>query len=104
MRHGQLYRPVTSTHAINSAKRKRGARACGALDIRPRTMPPKKGGESESAREVLTAVVLADSFTKTFRPISLERPKVGVAGLIFPGFCRISMSLAFVSFTKSGNH
>jgi hypothetical protein len=36
----------------------------------------KPGGNEDSAREVLMAVVLADSYTKTFRPITLEQPKV----------------------------
>lgn len=34
------------------------------------------GGDNESAREVLTAVLLADSYTRTLRPVTLEQPKV----------------------------
>jgi translation initiation factor eIF-2B subunit epsilon len=39
----------------------------------------KKGGTDEKeigVRNVLQAVLLADSFTQSFRPISLEHPKV----------------------------
>ncbi len=41
-------------------------------------MAKGKGGPAEKveARNVLQAVVLADSFTQRFRPISVERPKV----------------------------
>jgi len=40
-------------------------------------MGRKGGGDEDVAQEVpLQAVLLADSFTSTFRPISLERPKV----------------------------
>ncbi|MEW5304708.1 MAG: hypothetical protein WDW36_007300 [Sanguina aurantia] len=40
-------------------------------------MAPKKGGPQEKveAHTVLTAVVLADSFTQRFRPITVEQPK-----------------------------
>ena len=40
--------------------------------------PPRKGAPSAGmeARERLTAVVLADSFTQRFRPVTVERPKV----------------------------
>lgn len=38
--------------------------------------PPKKGGERLEARNVLQAVLLADSFTQKFRPITVEKPKV----------------------------
>lgn len=41
--------------------------------------PSKKGGgghERLEARNVLQAVLLADSFTQRFRPITIERPKV----------------------------
>lgn len=41
-------------------------------------MAPKRGGgggERVEARAVLTAVLLADSFTQRFRPITVERPK-----------------------------
>jgi translation initiation factor eIF-2B subunit epsilon len=45
-------------------------------------MAPKKGGgggDDDVKREKpLQAVVLADSFTSTFRPISLEQPKVTI--------------------------
>eukprot|EP00636_Phaeomonas_parva_P006031 CAMPEP_0118868664 /NCGR_PEP_ID=MMETSP1163-20130328/12142_1 /TAXON_ID=124430 /ORGANISM="Phaeomonas parva, Strain CCMP2877" /LENGTH=775 /DNA_ID=CAMNT_0006803407 /DNA_START=60 /DNA_END=2387 /DNA_ORIENTATION=- len=36
-------------------------------------MPPKRGEEDE---QKLQALLLADSFTRTFRPVTLERPKV----------------------------
>uniref|UniRef100_A0A383VLX2 Translation initiation factor eIF2B subunit epsilon n=1 Tax=Tetradesmus obliquus TaxID=3088 RepID=A0A383VLX2_TETOB len=41
-------------------------------------MAPKSkgGGAEEKAKEVLTAVLLADSFTQRFRPITVEKPKV----------------------------
>jgi len=44
-------------------------------------MPPKDkkggggGGDEVSVRNVLQAVLLADSFTQSFRPITLEHPK-----------------------------
>lgn len=40
--------------------------------------PPKKGGihGAEQAKERLTAVVMADSFTQRFQPVTVERPKV----------------------------
>ncbi|KAL4515961.1 hypothetical protein Ndes2437A_g06674 [Nannochloris sp. 'desiccata'] len=39
--------------------------------------PPRKGGAAaEQAKERLTAVVMADSFTQRFRPVSAESPKV----------------------------
>lgn len=41
--------------------------------------PPRKGGGAaamEQANERLTAVVMADSFTQRFLPVTLERPKV----------------------------
>lgn len=38
--------------------------------------PTKKGGERLEARNVLQAVLLADSFTQKFRPITVEKPKV----------------------------
>jgi hypothetical protein len=45
-------------------------------------MAPKKGGgggDDDVKREKpLQAVVLADSFTSTFRPISVEQPKVTI--------------------------
>lgn len=37
---------------------------------------PKKPQEKFEARSVLQAVLLADSFTQRFRPITVERPKV----------------------------
>lgn len=43
-------------------------------------MPPKDNADT-TATHPLQAVVLADSFTRTFRPMSLEQPKVG---LLFP--------------------
>ncbi|KAF8069524.1 translation initiation factor eIF-2B subunit epsilon [Scenedesmus sp. PABB004] len=42
-------------------------------------MAPKKGGgpvERVEAKQILTAVLLADSFTQRFRPITVEKPKV----------------------------
>lgn len=39
-------------------------------------MAPKKVSEKVEARSTLTAVLLADSFTQKFRPISIESPKV----------------------------
>lgn len=39
-------------------------------------MPSKKVNEKVEARSSLTAVLLADSFTQRFRPITVERPKV----------------------------
>lgn len=40
--------------------------------------PGKKsgGGHAEDKQAVLQAVLLADSFTQRFRPITIERPKV----------------------------
>ena len=34
------------------------------------------GGDAQRSEQPLQAVILADSFTKTFRPITLEQPKV----------------------------
>ncbi len=42
-------------------------------------MAPSKGGKGGAAEKVearLSAVLLADSFTQRFRPITIERPKV----------------------------
>ena len=36
----------------------------------------KDGGATEEARVPLQAILLADSFAQTFRPITLRRPKV----------------------------
>lgn len=63
-------------------------------------MVAKKGGskgggmvgaddaEEELARTPLQAIVLADSFTTKFRPITLERPKVSFNTLTRFSFCR----------------
>ena len=50
----------------------------------------EKGGDEDVKREKpLQAVVLADSFTTQFRPISLEQPKVRIGALMLQ---RLSMA------------
>ena len=38
----------------------------------------KKTGGAVKTEDVLKAVVLADSFTKEMRPITLSKPRVGI--------------------------
>lgn len=42
-----------------------------------------KKGAAPKTEEILKAVVLADSFTKELRPITLQAPRVGCFGIIF---------------------